>query len=189
MVATSSLDERVRAFAEAARRAACEVIEAASDAEAGALLAELSEGDGVLLTAELAEGPVAQAARDAGAAVVIAGAEAAQARAEVSPASYADAPLGVARARLAIAETGSVLLDEHGLAERLVSMLSRHLVVLVARGLVADSLESAAQWLSANAGGAGFAALVTGPSRSADIERSLTVGVQGPDRMTVMIVG
>lgn len=186
MAATSSVDERVRAFAAAAARASCDVIETSGDAEAGALLPELSDDGTALLTAELAGGPLGQAAREAGGRLIVAGSNGVGAT--DSPQAYADASLGAARARLAIAETGSVLVAEHGLAERMVSMLSRHLVVVVARDLVADSLEAAGEWLSANAGGAGFAALVTGPSRSADIERSLTVGVQGPDRMTVVIV-
>jgi L-lactate dehydrogenase complex protein LldG len=36
--------------------------------------------------------------------------------------------------------------------------------------------------------GGSFATLVTGPSRTADIERVLTVGVQGPGAVMVVFV-
>jgi L-lactate dehydrogenase complex protein LldG len=34
-----------------------------------------------------------------------------------------------------------------------------------------------------------YISLVTGPSRTADIERTLTIGVQGPKALCVIVVG
>jgi len=34
-----------------------------------------------------------------------------------------------------------------------------------------------------------YASLTTGPSRTADIERSLTIGVQGPNAVHVVVLG
>ena len=49
-----------------------------------------------------------------------------------------------------------------------------------------DLLEAAASEL---AGPAGFLSLITGPSRTADIEKVLTIGVHGPGRLVAVVVG
>ncbi len=103
-------------------------------------------------------------------------------------ASVADAEVGVVRGALAVAETGSVLLVEGALADRAVSMLSRTLIQVVDRGDVVPALEAVAERLVAG-DMAPYASLTTGPSRTADIERSLTIGVQGPSAVHVVIVG
>lgn len=104
-------------------------------------------------------------------------------------AAVADAPVGVSLGTLAVAETGSVLLVEPTLAERSVSMLCRCSVQLVPRDSLVPSLDDVAAWLSAHASHAPYATLHTGPSRTADIERSLTIGVQGPREVVVVVVG
>jgi len=106
------------------------------------------------------------------------------------PAATRDAPLGLSLGRLAVAETGSVLLAEPSLADRAVGMLSLAQVVVCPSGELVPSLDEAAPALRAVAArpGGGFATLVTGPSRTADIERVLTVGVQGPARLAVLFV-
>ena len=105
------------------------------------------------------------------------------------PGGVADAAVGVVGGELAVAETGGVMVSEHALADRAVSMLTRRLVLVVERGALVDSLDDVAEWLTARPGGAGFVSLMTGPSRTADIERSLTIGVQGPDAMDVVVLG
>jgi L-lactate dehydrogenase complex protein LldG len=106
------------------------------------------------------------------------------------PAEARDAPLGISIAKLAVAETGSVLLAEETLAARSVGLLSlAHVVICRTENLV-PSLEEAAGALKeiATRPGGGYATLVTGPSRTADIELSLTIGVQGPARVFVLFV-
>ena len=100
----------------------------------------------------------------------------------------ADVAVAIVRGELAIAETGSVLVSEHALGDRVVTMLCRRLVQVVDAASVVDRLESAATWLTERAGQPGFASLMTGPSRTADIERSLTIGVQGPDEVDVVVL-
>jgi L-lactate utilization protein LutC len=103
-------------------------------------------------------------------------------------AQVADVPVAVVRAELAVAETGSVLIAEHALGDRVVTMLCRRLVQVVDGDTIVARLEDAADWLRERAGQPGFASLMTGPSRTADIERSLTIGVQGPDEVDVVVL-
>jgi L-lactate dehydrogenase complex protein LldG len=104
-----------------------------------------------------------------------------------SPDEIRDAPLGIAVARLAIAETGSVLLHEPGLADRSVSLMTQRLIVLCPAGALVASLDDAAPVLREIAStGPSYATFVTGPSRTADIERELAVGVQGPGVLDVI---
>lgn len=103
-------------------------------------------------------------------------------------AQVADVPVGITWAEMAIAETGSLLVAEHELGDRVVTMLCRRLVQLVDVATIEARLEAAASYLQAHAGQPGFASLMTGPSRTADIERSLTIGVQGPDEVDVVVL-
>ena len=103
--------------------------------------------------------------------------------------SVADRPVGIAKAELAIAETGSVLLIEPTPLDRVVSLLTRHLIVVVAEQDIVEELADGFRWLASQPRAAAYATFVTGPSRTADIERSLTIGVQGPSRMTVAVIG
>ncbi|HEV2527399.1 MAG TPA: LUD domain-containing protein [Thermomicrobiales bacterium] len=111
-------------------------------------------------------------------------------RTATSPAAVRDAPLAVTLARAAFAETGSVLLAEPDLADRSAGMLSRTLVVLIRTADLLPGLDDAAAMLRrlATAPGAAYATIMTGPSRTADIERVLTVGVQGPGRVVVVFI-
>ena len=109
-----------------------------------------------------------------------------------SPASVADAPAGLSGGELAIAETGSVLLAENMLEARVVSMLTLAHFVLVSEDRLVPMLDDAAgilQQLSrAGSEQRHYMSFVTGPSRTADIERTLTIGVQGPKTLCVIIV-
>lgn len=103
-------------------------------------------------------------------------------------AAVADVPVGLVVGELAVAETGSVLVSEHELGDRVVTMLCQRLVQVIPVQLIADRLEAVADWLAPRGGTPGFASLMTGPSRTADIERSLTIGVQGPDTVDVVVL-
>lgn len=106
-----------------------------------------------------------------------------------SPLDVADAAVGLVRGTLGVAETGSVLLLEANLQERVVSMLCQTLVQGIPRELIVDSLDDFAGWMQAHAVESPYATLTTGPSRTADIERELTIGVQGPRELVVVVVG
>lgn len=103
------------------------------------------------------------------------------------PSTLETYPQGVVAGEFCIAETGSVLVVEEELADRLVSMMSDDLVVLVDANAIHEVLESVSEWVSGTEPPRYFV-LVTGPSRTADIERSLTIGVQGPSTTRVVLV-
>ncbi|MFN2332751.1 MAG: lactate utilization protein C, partial [Halomonas sp.] len=103
-------------------------------------------------------------------------------------AEVADVPVAIVRAEMGVAESGSLLISEHTLGDRVVTMLCHRLIQVVEAADVVERLESAAEWLAVRSGQPGFASLMTGPSRTADIERSLTIGVQGPDEVDVLVL-
>ena len=113
-------------------------------------------------------------------------------REAASPTTVADAPAGLSGAELAIAETGSVLLAENSLAARVVSMLTLTHFVLVSENRLVPMLDDAAgtlqQMARAGADQRHYMSFVTGPSRTADIERTLTIGVQGPKTLCAIVV-
>ena len=102
--------------------------------------------------------------------------------------AIADRPVGLTQAALGVAETGSFLLIEPDPTDRYVSLLTHHLIVALRQDDIVPTLDDAFAWLAAQPRAAAYATFVTGPSRTADIERSLTIGVQGPSRLTAAIL-
>jgi L-lactate dehydrogenase complex protein LldG len=98
-------------------------------------------------------------------------------------------PLALTLGHAAYAETGSVLLAEPDLADRGVGMLSGTLVVGLPVDHLLGGLDAAVADLRSIASrpAGGYAISASGPSRTADIERVLTVGVQGPGRVVVFV--
>ena len=103
------------------------------------------------------------------------------------PALLLACQVGVSDCALAVAETGSLLLVGAEPADRLVWLLPPRSVLLVEGHNVVPSLDEAMAWLQAHPDVAA-ATLVTGPSRTSDVERVLTIGVQGPCEVVVVLV-
>ena len=95
--------------------------------------------------------------------------------------------VGIVRGALGVAETGSVLLVEERSEDRAVSMLSPVVIQVIDRDQIFPRLEALLERLFAAP--PVFASLSTGPSRTADIERALTIGVHGPHDVHVVILG
>ncbi len=109
-----------------------------------------------------------------------------------SVSQVADADLGLSLALLAVAETGSVLLGSNRAEDRLVGILAlNHVVIVPAARLIRSLDDAAAELRRLTARGdhqLRYAQFVTGPSRTGDIERVLTIGVQGPQAMHIILV-
>jgi len=102
----------------------------------------------------------------------------------------AEADLGITGANFALAETGTLVLESTPEPIRLASTLpERHAVILDPRKILAD-LEAATPWLRRFAATLPrhYLAYITGPSRTADIERVLTIGVHGPKELFIFLV-
>ncbi|HEU0303906.1 MAG TPA: LUD domain-containing protein [Gaiellaceae bacterium] len=93
---------------------------------------------------------------------------------------------GVSRAVYALADTGSVVLGASPDEPRAASLLPHVHVTLVAEDVVLPGLEELFAAVGDDLPSA--LAIVTGPSRSADIEQLLTVGVHGPGEVHVVLV-
>lgn len=104
------------------------------------------------------------------------------------PVAVRDQPLGLALGRAAIAETGSVILVEPDVSDRSVTLTTQTLITLCLVSTIVPSLDEAAGILrDISREGTSYATFITGPSRTADIERELTVGVQGPGVLHVLL--
>ncbi|MCL6612197.1 MAG: lactate utilization protein [Peptococcaceae bacterium] len=99
-----------------------------------------------------------------------------------------DAGLGISEMALAVAETGSLAGDCTSMESRLVSTLPPvHVALVPSSGLVATPGEAIERFYG---GGRtpGYLSFISGPSRTADIERVLTIGVHGPERLYIILV-
>lgn len=96
----------------------------------------------------------------------------------------AECDLGVTGADAALPETGTLLLRSSPERPRLVSLLPRvHLAIFRPSVLRADLHHALA-----GVKGDGYFVFVTGPSRTADIELTLTVGVHGPKALYAWVL-
>ncbi|HEX5945111.1 MAG TPA: LUD domain-containing protein [Acidimicrobiales bacterium] len=110
----------------------------------------------------------------------------------VSPATTetaAQAALGITGAAAAVAATGSVVLDSHRAGGRIASLLPTvHLCVVSVNTLVATPADVLRRLGSAGDALPSSLVLVTGPSRTGDIEQLLTLGAHGPTALHVVVV-
>lgn len=98
--------------------------------------------------------------------------------------------IGITMAEHGIAETGTCVVASDSEEVRLASMIAEiHLVILPKSKIAARSYEIE-QELNALMGKdtASFTAFITGPSRTADIERVLAIGVHGPLELHIALV-
>ena len=102
------------------------------------------------------------------------------------------ADLGITGVDYAIAETGTCVIIPRAGVSRLVSLLPPVHIALVESGQVLPSLDELFtlrrdDFLNGNLGS--YMNLITGPSRSADIEYQLITGVHGPGEVHMVLIG
>lgn len=173
--------QRLELFSATARKVGAEVSAVASVEEAVAAIAALVKGT-VLLPpfASAARLALAQRLREAGC----------ELSEENLRQSAPSADTGITGANFAIADTGSVVLESTPEAIRLATTLpERHVVLLDPRKIVADGLAAVPilrQFHQRDP--RNYLAYITGPSRTADIERVLTIGVHGPRQLHILLL-
>lgn len=108
--------------------------------------------------------------------------------------SFVEADMGISGANIAIADTGTLVLVTNEGNGRLVTTLPPIHLALVGIEKIVPSLDEATEILKLLAPSATgqkmsvYTSFTTGPSRSADIENSLTVGVHGPREVHIVLV-
>jgi L-lactate dehydrogenase complex protein LldG len=96
---------------------------------------------------------------------------------------------GITVAEQGIAETGSLMLVSTKTTPYLLNLLPETLVVVLPASRIVPLLEDAFErWRSSSSNVARTFTLMTGPSRTADIEQTLEIGAHGPKRELIVIV-
>ncbi len=104
----------------------------------------------------------------------------------VSREAAAESRIGITQMDWAIASTGTLAQDSTLVEQRLASSLPLIHIALVATDRLLADMSSLLTKI--NPREIGYIAMITGPSRTADIERVLTIGVHGPERLIIIFV-
>jgi L-lactate dehydrogenase complex protein LldG len=101
---------------------------------------------------------------------------------------FAGVDAGITTCLGGIADTGSLVLRPSPREPRLLSLLPPLHLVLLDPGRIWDTLWQALGELGWAAGMPPNALVISGPSKTADIEQTLAYGVHGPQRLVVVLV-
>ncbi|MBI4875621.1 MAG: lactate utilization protein [Acidobacteria bacterium] len=100
----------------------------------------------------------------------------------------ASAGAGVTSADYALADTGTLVLLSSAREARMVSLLPPLHVAVIPREIVLTTLDELLTLLPCPADATSSMLLITGPSRTADIEQILVRGVHGPGEVHVVVI-
>lgn len=98
----------------------------------------------------------------------------------------ANARIGISQMDWAIANTGTLVQDAAAVELRLASTLPNIHIAIVDTGKILPDLPSI--FAKVTPIQTNYLSMITGPSRTADIERVLTIGVHGPERLIIVFV-
>ena len=95
---------------------------------------------------------------------------------------------GISECDVLVAQTGSVVLTSRSAGGRSLSVLPPHHVVLARRSQLVADLPAAFAFLKSKYGTnyPSMMSIITGPSRTGDIERILVLGAHGPKKLTIL---
>jgi L-lactate dehydrogenase complex protein LldG len=95
--------------------------------------------------------------------------------------------VGITMAQAAIAETGTLVLDSSAERNRLVSLVPPVHIAIVNAASISQTLAEALAFIHTGGDISPAITFITGPSRTADIELTLAIGVHGPQELYVII--
>jgi L-lactate dehydrogenase complex protein LldG len=105
---------------------------------------------------------------------------------DVSRDSAEASKVGISQMEWAIANTGTLVTDAAPFERRLASALPLIHVAVVPTDAIQPDMPAALARIHPRQ--SGYISMITGPSRTADIERVLTIGVHGPSRLVIVFV-
>jgi len=163
-----------------------EVLRAGTIDEAGQRLAELSGREGWHPVAAMDRPLCRQLAQALGPDRVI------WPQPEWTPTSMAELPLALLQADWLLADTGSCVVTCRTAQQRLLCYLPPACVIVATVDRLREHLPAAWPEIMptlSDPAARGETVIITGPSRTADIEKILILGVHGPKRVVVALVG
>jgi L-lactate dehydrogenase complex protein LldG len=107
---------------------------------------------------------------------------------EISSEEFAAIEVGISGADYLIARTGSILLRAISAGGRRLSVLPPTHIVIADEKQIVASLDAAFNLLNQDKDTWGYATIISGPSRTSDIEKQLVLGAHGPKRLIVLIL-
>lgn len=105
----------------------------------------------------------------------------------VAPGDVFAFDVGITTAQAAIADTGTLVLDSARERHRLVSLVPPVHIAIVDAATIFQTLGEALAFIHQNGNISPAVTFVTGPSRTADIELTLAIGVHGPQELYVIV--
>ena len=95
--------------------------------------------------------------------------------------------VGITNAQAGIAETGTLVLDSARERHRLVSLVPPVHIAIIKASAIVETLGEALALLRNDNEISPAITFITGPSRTADIELTLAIGVHGPQQLYVIV--
>ena len=97
--------------------------------------------------------------------------------------------VGISTAQAGIAETGTLVLDSARERHRLVSLVPPVHIAIIDASSIVETLGEALTLLQKDKEISPVITFITGPSRTADIELTMAIGVHGPRELYVIVNG
>lgn len=95
--------------------------------------------------------------------------------------------VAVLEGSLGVAENGAIWLQESDCISRALPFITQHLVLVLEKNKLVDTMHSAYTQIDTTK--EGFGVFIAGPSKTADIEQSLVIGAHGAKSLLVLLVG